>query len=159
MDLDPRALDVPVLVSLAAGSLQERAREWLDEDGMSGVRPSHGFVFQHLVESSPTIGELAAALGVTQQAASKVVVELEGLGHVERRPDETDSRVRRVSLTESGLEVVTRNRERRAGLERDLVARHGQRAVDATRTVLVSLLEATGGLEQVSHRSVRPPVD
>lgn len=159
MDLDPTTLDVPVLVSLAAVSLQERARAWLAADGMAGVRPSHGFVFQHLVDGSPTVGELATALGVTQQAASKVVRELEGLGHVERRTDERDSRIRRVALTETGRQVVTRGRRRRAALERDLVERHGQRAVDTTRAVLVGLLEATGGLGDVSHRSVRPPTD
>jgi DNA-binding MarR family transcriptional regulator len=159
MDLDPARLDVPVLVSLAAVSLQERAREWLVADGLAGVRPSHGFVFQHLVERSPTIGELADALGVTQQAASKVVVELEGLGHVERRTDEVDSRVRRAALTEAGRDVVARGREHRARLEADLVTRHGQEAVDAARKVLVGMLELTGGLTDVSHRSVRPPSD
>ena len=159
MEIDPATLDVPVLVSLAAGSLQERARAWLAEDGSSGVRPSHGFVFQHLLEGSPTIGELAAALGVTQQAASKVVRELEGLGHVERRPDESDHRVRRVALTGTGRSVVDRSRGHRAALEASLVERHGHRAVDTARAVLVSVLELTGGLPDVSHRSVRPPAD
>ncbi len=159
MQIDPAALDVPVLVSLAAGSLQERARAWLAEDGLAGVRPSHGFVFQHLVDGSPTIGELAAALGVTQQAASKVVVELEGLGHVERRADPTDSRVRRVVLTDTGGDVVARSREQRAALEADLVDRFGRDAVETARAVLVGMLELTGGLPDVSHRSVRPPSD
>jgi DNA-binding MarR family transcriptional regulator len=140
MTLDPTVLDVPVLVSLAAGSQEQRAREWLVEDGLAGVRPSHGYVFQHLVDGSPTIGELAVALGVTQQAASKVVVELEGLGHVARRLDEHDSRVRRVVLTDAGRHVVARGREHRARLEADLVERHGRRAVDDTRKVLVSML-------------------
>lgn len=159
MEIDPGTLDVPVLVSLAAVSLQERAREWLAEDGLSGVRPSHGFVFQHLLEGSPTIGELAAVLGVTQQAASKVVRELEGLGHVERRPDQSDNRVRRVALTGAGRSVVDRARQHRAELEAILVERHGQRAVETARAVLVSVLEISGGLPDVSHRSVRPPSD
>lgn len=159
MALDAHSLDLPVLVSLAAVSLQERARTWLAEDAMTGVRPSHGFVFQHLVEGAPTIGELAEALGVTQQSASKSVVELEGLGYVRRRPDESDSRVRRVELTDAGRHVVLRGREHRARLERDLVAEHGEQAVAAAREVLVSLLTATGGLDGVSRRSVRPPVE
>ena len=159
MEIDPATLDVPVLVSLAAGSLQERARAWLAEDGLSGVRPSHGFVFQHLLEGSPTIGELAAALGVTQQAASKVVRELEGLGHVERRPDESDNRVRRVALTGTGRSVVDRSRGHRAALEatpggapRPSGGRHGTRSPGERA-------RAHGGLPDVSHRSVRPPAD
>ena len=43
------------------------------------------------------MGELAEALGVTQQAASKSVLELEKLGYVERQPDLVDSRVRRIA--------------------------------------------------------------
>ncbi|MEZ4239345.1 MAG: MarR family transcriptional regulator [Myxococcota bacterium] len=67
-------------------------------------------MFQHLVERSPTIGELAERLGVTQQAASKAVAELEGLGYVARAADPADSRVRRVSLTARGWDAVERAR-------------------------------------------------
>ncbi|HKE79485.1 MAG TPA: hypothetical protein VKB54_09265, partial [Solirubrobacteraceae bacterium] len=44
------------------------------------VRYSHGFLFQQLVEGPRAVGEVAENLGVTSQAVSKMVRELEALG-------------------------------------------------------------------------------
>ena len=51
------------------------------------VRYSHGFLFQQLVEGPRPVGEIAANLGVTSQAVSKMARELEALGYVERVAD------------------------------------------------------------------------
>ena len=48
------------------------------------VRYAHGFLIQQLVEGRRPVGEIAENLGVTSQAVSKTVRELEGLGYVER---------------------------------------------------------------------------
>ena len=48
------------------------------------VRYSHGFLIQQLVEGPRPVGEIAENLGVTSQAVSKAVRELEALGYVER---------------------------------------------------------------------------
>ena len=48
------------------------------------VRYAHGFLIQQLVEGPRPVGEIAENLGVTSQAVSKTVRELEGLGYVER---------------------------------------------------------------------------
>src|SRR5690349_6751181 len=66
------------------------------------VRYSHGFLFQQLVEGPRPVGEVASNLGVTSQAVSKMVRELEALGYVTRVPDPDDARVRRVGLTSRG---------------------------------------------------------
>ncbi|MEU3275652.1 helix-turn-helix domain-containing protein [Streptomyces antibioticus] len=49
----------------------------LAEQGFGDLRFSHGYVFQHLIDEEPTVGELAAHLAMTQQGASKAVAELE----------------------------------------------------------------------------------
>ena len=43
--------------------------------GFRGVRESHGYVIQHLIESERTITELAKRMEITQQATSKIVAE------------------------------------------------------------------------------------
>jgi DNA-binding MarR family transcriptional regulator len=55
-----------------------------------------------------TVGQLAAGLGVSQGWASRVVNDLEGAGYLERRRDEADRRVVRVSLTPKAVDRVER---------------------------------------------------
>ena len=57
--------------------------EHIHNAGHRGVKASHGYVIQRLIEEEPTIGALAASLGMTQ-GASKQVNDLESLGFVER---------------------------------------------------------------------------
>ena len=78
------------------GDRRRRSRGASDARGFTGLRFSHGFLVQRLVEAEQAIAALAAALEVTQQAVSKTVAELEGLGYVRRRPDPRDARVRLV---------------------------------------------------------------
>lgn len=121
------------------------------------LRNSHGYVFQYLLSGPRTVGELAELLGVTQQAASKVVVELEGLGYVERQADGDDKRVRHIALTKRGVAVVEKGRAARAGLEAQLVKAVGHPVLNTARTALIALLTEVGGLEAVSKRRVKPP--
>ena len=86
-EVNPAELDLPTLVSLAGSAANQHLLRRLHEDGYAGVRTSHGYVIQNLIDAAPTVGELAARLGVTQQAASKSVVEMEGMGLVTRVPD------------------------------------------------------------------------
>ncbi len=60
-------------------------------------------VYQH---GEPTIGDLAAGLGISYGWASRVVTELEASGMVERRVDATDRRIVRVSLTRGAAAMV-----------------------------------------------------
>jgi DNA-binding MarR family transcriptional regulator len=122
-----------------------------------GLRFSHGFLFQHLVEGERTIGELSAGMEVTQQAVSKVVTELERLGYVERLEDPADARVRKVRLTARGRAAVEGAREGRAALERMLAKRCGQREIDQVRRTLAEVIRALGGEAAIRTRRVQLP--
>ena len=89
-----------------AGRSPTRSRGRLTARGFTGLRFSHGFLVQRLIDAEQPIAALAQALDVTQQAVSKTVSELEGLGYVRRRPDPRDARVRLVSLTDRGRAAV-----------------------------------------------------
>lgn len=154
--VDPRTLDLPTLAFLAGHAANHHVLGVLRSSGHPHIRISFGYVFQHLIVRSPTVGELAALLGVSQQAASKSVAELEALGYVQRAADEKDARIRRVGLTPSGWAAITLAREARAELEAHLADRVGPGAVEATRTTLATLLQDTGGTPDVARRQVRP---
>lgn len=155
--VDPHALDLGHLALFVGLAFAERVQERLAAGGFAELRSSHGFVIQHLIGAERTIGELAARLQVTQQAASKAVAELEALGHVERVADPNDARLRRVRLTKRGLLAVQRARRARAALQRQLAARHGKRALAACQAVLAEVLESLGGAEAVRARRVVAP--
>jgi DNA-binding MarR family transcriptional regulator len=150
-------LDLPTLVTLAGPAVVSRVLQLITDAGHPGVKPSHGYVIQRLVEEEPTIGALAESLGMTQQGASKQVNDLERLGYVERVGDESDLRVRYVRLTASGRSVLEAGRQARADLEREVVTRVGQRKVNAAKAALVALLEITDLEQYVATRTVPLP--
>ena len=155
--MDPHDIDLPTLTSLAGNGVVRRLLADLGEEGYAGVRVSHGYVFQRLVDAEPTITALAESLGMTQQGASKQVRELEALGFVERRPVPGDARARSVRLTDRGWGVVEAGRRARAALEAEVVGRVGADDVRTARAVLLSLLELTGLGEDVRGRTVPLP--
>ena len=157
--MDVRDLDLATLVTLAAPAVAESLVTRLREEGYDGVKASHGYVVQRLLEDEPTIGGLAAALGITQQGASKQVTDLERLGYAERVPVPGDQRARRVRLTARGRAMVAATRDARRDLERQLVDVVGTRKASAGKEVLVALVEVLGLTEPVRRRAVPPPRD
>ncbi|TWG98593.1 DNA-binding MarR family transcriptional regulator [Nocardioides sp. J9] len=159
MPVDPSELDVATLSFLAGSAANEMLLQRIRGRGHPHLRVSHGFVFQHLVEGDPTVGDLAEALGVTQQAASKATRELEVLGYVTRHADAADRRVTRLALTDHGRDAVRTARRARRDLERTLARAVGEEDLAATRRVLATLLGRAGGEERVRARRVRPVTD
>lgn len=146
--MDLMRLDLATLAYLAGSAANDAILARLHEIGHTGVRVSHGYVIQHLIEGAPTVSELGELLGVTQQAASKQLLELERLGYVERVPDPADSRVRRARLTDRGRRLVEDSRRLRRELDVP--------GDDAAKRALIRLLDVTGGTEKVLRRQVVP---
>lgn len=157
MPIEPDELDTATLASVAGASANELLLSRIRAQGHPAIRIAHGYVFQHLLEGDPTVGELAAALDVTQQAVSKTARELEELGYVTRRADPADRRVTRLELTRAGRSAVGLARSERSALEQDLEQSAGAEDVAAARRVLRTLLDLTGGDAPVRQRRVRPP--
>jgi DNA-binding MarR family transcriptional regulator len=124
--------------------------------GFSGLRIAHGYLIQHVVERERSITELAERMGVTQQAASKVVRELVELGYLELTAGR-DARQRRVQLSVRGREALACARKLRGELERRLLKSQSESAVSAARAVLTTMLEQLGGAQAVRSRKVEEP--
>jgi DNA-binding MarR family transcriptional regulator len=73
--------------------------------GYPNLRTTAGFAFQRMAAGGATNGELAAFLGVTKQAASQLVDELEEQGLAQRTPG-PDGRTKTVVLTERGWQCT-----------------------------------------------------
>ena len=121
-----------------------------------GVRESHGYLVQHLIESERSITELAKRMEVTQQAASKTVAELIGLGILEAAPAK-DRRAKRIRLSQRGWDCVRLGRRARAQIDRRLVSAAGKKNYEIARSILVTYLRALGGMERIRSRRVRAP--
>ncbi len=155
--LDITALDITTLASIGGEAALGLVRRRIAEAGHPAVRDAHGYVFQRLINNEPTIGELAAALRMTQQGASKHVAELERLRYVERVADASDNRIRRVRLSAQGREVIAIARSVRAEIDGQLRGAVGEEALQTARTVLSVLLDVVGRTEQVRSRTVPAP--
>ncbi len=116
-DFDPADADLSLASLFAGWALADELQRRLAAEGFEDARFADGVVFQHLISGPLTISTLAERLAVTQQAASKSVVDLEKRGYLRREPDPTDARARLVVLTDRGEAVITAARKHRAALD------------------------------------------
>lgn len=117
----------------------------LDEAGYSELRPIHGLIFQAIRSGNDTGSQIAAAVGVTKQAATLLIDELETWGYVHRQPHPQGGRRKQIAMTDKGrAHFVTAGR-----VLRDQEARLSERltpsAVTQLRTHLIEVITTTAG--------------
>ncbi|WP_411129245.1 MarR family winged helix-turn-helix transcriptional regulator [Streptomyces sp. x-19] len=104
---DRRPGQVPLLLAIAHRAMTDHFHSRLAELGREPLRPAHGYTFRYLAgHPGATTVDLAAHLGITKQAASKAVAELQDWGYVQRRPHAVDKRAQSLTLTERGHAYV-----------------------------------------------------
>src|SRR5688572_8092368 len=81
-DFDPADSDLSLASLFAGWALADELQRRLAADGFDDARFADGVVFQHVIAAAVTIGVLAERLGVSQQAASKSVADLERRGYL-----------------------------------------------------------------------------
>lgn len=139
---DDQALTLTALVLSAASSLVDGIDAGVAARGFTDVRPAHGFAFARLAAGGATVGELAAYLGVTKQAASQLVDELVRKGYVERHAHPSDARARVVVLTEQGEACTVAADEAATEVVRRWAGMLGERRFAALRRDLARLAPA-----------------
>jgi DNA-binding MarR family transcriptional regulator len=156
----PRAVDpttdLGLLSLVVASGVTERIAERVADAGFPDVRDAHGFVVQGLLAGDTTTTQLAARLGVSAQAVSKTVAELERSGYLARGVDAGDRRARPLTLTPRGEELVDASRRARLSVARDLERWLGTRDTAELVRLLQHAAERYGGIEQLSTRRLRP---
>ena len=153
---EPLAEDLVLLFAALAATTQANVTAAIAQAGFDDLRPSHGFVVQHLQHGPVSIGQLAGRLGITAQGASKVVIELERKGYLTRTPEADDQRRRLVDLTPRGWAAIhaARTARRQVNEElRELLGDDSSAFTDRVRT----LAERSGALAALAERRLRPP--
>ncbi|MGC0369053.1 MarR family winged helix-turn-helix transcriptional regulator [Microbacterium sp. SLBN-111] len=146
-------LDTATLLSLAGTVANDAVLSALRAHGID-LRPAHGYVFQRLLTGEQSITDLAADLGMTQQGASKHVLELERMGMVTRVVSPDDRRARHVRLTDAGHKAIAVARDARGAFEERLRTLWGDDLLRATRDALVALLDDEGISAQIAGREI-----
>jgi DNA-binding MarR family transcriptional regulator len=140
--------DLAILVTGVARVVADRLGSAVERAGIDDMRTPYGFVIRALADRDRTLTDVAALLAVSKQAAIKVIDEMEERGFLERHPDPTDRRAKVLRLTAKGRRVREAALAESHALERELRRALGADQVDATRAVLLELLERHGALEQ-----------
>ena len=149
----PPRSDVPLarLLAIAYRHLVVGLHERLLARGWRDIRPQYGYVLLACRDSPTTSGELATLLGVSKQAASKLVDGMVEASLVRRTASRADSRAKLVALTARGRRLLAVVEEIYAELEAEWDAAAGRPTVAALRDGLVGVLTA-------SYGGVLPPV-
>lgn len=106
---DAPGFELPLRLFLAFRVIIDELHAELAREGHPGLRPMHGFVFQAIGPDGTTAVELGRRLGVSKQAAGKMIESLESAGYVERGADPRDARRKIVRLTARGTDSLARS--------------------------------------------------
>ncbi len=141
------------LLFKAARLLDEEALERVaQKPGRPRLRRSHTALFPHIELEGTRITDLAERVGVSKQAISQLVDDLERAGVVERVDDPDDARARRVVFTAQGKAGLFEGLEVLWKLEAELAAKVGREKMKALAKTLESILA-------VLASSPKPEVD
>jgi len=142
------------LFAIAYRQLIDSLHDRLQARGWTDLRPAFGFVLLAARDQPTSVTELAGLMGITKQAASKLVDAMISGGYIQRGTDPHDGRQRPVSLTGRGEELLSAVEQVYAELEDRWAKLIGTSHVDRIRRDLMHVLSdpSNGQLPPV-----RPP--
>jgi DNA-binding MarR family transcriptional regulator len=124
-------------------AVQRHMLERLHEHGFDDLDAAHLNVFQYPGPQGARPSELATQLRISKQALNYLLGQLERLDYLERRPDPTDLRSKRIILTTRGESVVRVIREAVTELETLWTHQLGPRRFTQLRALLLELNRPT----------------
>ena len=133
----PKSLQI--LFRDARAAIEAAVRADLAQNGFGEVAPAHSALLRNIGDDGARPSELAAHAGVTRQAITKLVDELEQLDLVRREPDPDDGRGVIVRYTDRGRAGVAIARKRMLALEREYAAQVGADRWAEVRSTLETL--------------------
>jgi len=131
---------VPVLISLAFAQVTTDILLSLNEEGFGDLRLTHFLnVIRHMSGAGDRPARLARLAGVTPQAISLTLSELEKMGYVRREADPDDQRSQLVFWAERGLRAGAALERHFARTEERWAAAVGQESLESARVLLAAI--------------------
>jgi DNA-binding MarR family transcriptional regulator len=112
--------------------------------GRPRLRRSHTALLPHIDLEGTRLGDLAERLGVSKQAVSQLVDDLEAVEMVARVPDPDDARAKRVVFTDAGRAGLLDGLAVLRALEGELAGVVGERELRRLRATLAAILAHVG---------------
>ena len=84
--------DIGLLCMVISNGFSDAVLRRLAAKGFGDAKVSHGFIVQGLLAGDRTVTHLAERLGITVQAVSQTVLEMQQLGYMEKERDPADGR-------------------------------------------------------------------
>lgn len=133
------------LLFKAARLLDEEAlRRIGQKPGRVRLRRSHTSLLPHIELDGTRVTDLAERMGVTKQAVSQLVDDLEQLGVLTRVQDPEDARARRVIFTPLGRDGLLEGLSVLRALEQELATKIGAKKMEQMRSALLTILSDLG---------------
>jgi DNA-binding MarR family transcriptional regulator len=134
---------VAQLLFKCARLVNERAISRVNERATGpALRAAHTTLFPHLNAEGVRGADLAKKLGVTKQAVSQLVTELEEWGVVEQVADPQDGRAKLVRFTKKGEQALLQGLAVLGEVETELSDKIGKRRMQELHTALLALEKA-----------------
>ena len=127
---------------MAYRQLIDRLHERLAAEGYTDVRPTFGYVLLALRDEPTTGADIALLLGVTKQAASKLVDAMEQGGYVRRQTHGDDARAKEIAITARGRRFLVTVESIYRDLEGEWAEVTSKKRVEALRDDLRTIVEA-----------------
>jgi DNA-binding MarR family transcriptional regulator len=138
----PDGVPLARLFAMAFRSLVDDLHAQLADRGWRDIRPPYGFVLLAVRDEPTTATDISRLLGLTKQAASKVLDAMEAADLVRRRSHAEDGRAKLVAITPEGRRLLRDVESIYAGLEAGWAAVVGAERVDALRRDVAAVLRA-----------------
>jgi DNA-binding MarR family transcriptional regulator len=132
---------IQVLLRNAHDTVDAENHTALAQNGFADIKPWHHTVLRNLGEDGSRPSELATRGGISRQAVTKIVDELERLDLVRRDPDPDDRRGVIVRYSDRGRAGLDLARKRMLELEAEFAERVGAKRWADARAVLETLFD------------------
>ena len=142
---DPAPVPLARLLAMAYRQLIDALHERLGSAGYGDVRPEFGYVLLAVRQQPTTGADIALLLGVTKQAASKLVDAMERGGYVRRQTHGDDARAKAIAITARGRRFLATVESIYRDLEAEWARATSKKRVEALRDDLHTILEAAYG--------------
>jgi len=134
--------DIPPALGRAVRAMSGTMMAKVASRGFNGMTPAFASLMPLLDATGARPSTLAQRAGITKQAMSQLVRELEARGYVEQAPDSTDTRAKIVRLTKRGVALHAACAEVRQELHSIAIAKLGKSRVSRLRRDLMELAAA-----------------